>query len=317
MFTSQRSIQAVSENMVALPQFLPLLAAAALTPLPAGLNEFSRVSGRAGALRTIRRAAAAAIGRALADGVELLEVEFPPLLETKTQFDDFSNVEVLDANRDFGIQLALEPELRAAVGDDAAALWLCCADQGEVDLAREAWPGMLYGAATQTYISAAVKALGREPLMPMGSSALAVAGALGSLFGAKPPPPSPAPPPTARLQLVVQPGDGGPMEDWLNLELLQQAGTPMLCLNGALDKVTSGYYGNFLNPKLSRCAERFFNRFEPVYYLKPVGSGRGWLFRVYGEAWQLYRQMKEDLVICETYSLRPTPQTCVDRLKML
>ena len=31
---------------------------------------------------------------ALADGVELLEVEFPPLLETKTQFDDFSNVEV-------------------------------------------------------------------------------------------------------------------------------------------------------------------------------------------------------------------------------
>jgi hypothetical protein len=70
-----------------------------------------------------------------------------------------------------------------AVGDDAAALWLCFADQGEADLAREAWPGTLYGAATQTYISAAVKALGREPLMPMGSSALAVAGALGSLFG--------------------------------------------------------------------------------------------------------------------------------------
>ena len=294
-----------------------LAAAAALTPLPAGLNEFSRVSGRAGALRTIRRATAAAIGRALADGVELLEVEFPPLLETKTQFDDFSNVEVLDANRDFGIQLALEPELRAAVGDDAAALWLCFADQGEVDLAREAWPGMLYGAATQTYISAAVKALGREPLMPMGSSALAVAGALGSLFGAKPPPPSPAPPPTARLQLVVQPGDGGPMEDWLNLELLRQEGTPMLCLNGALDKVTSGYYGNFLNPNLGRCAEHFFKQFEPVYYLKPVGSGRGWLFRVYGEAWQLYRQTKEDLVICETYSLRPSPQLCVDRLKML
>ena len=30
---------------------------------------------------------------------ERLEVEFPPLLEYKTQFDDFSNVEVLDANR--------------------------------------------------------------------------------------------------------------------------------------------------------------------------------------------------------------------------
>ena len=43
--------------------------------------------------------------RALADGKELLEVEFPPLLETKTQFDDFTNVEVLDANRDFCVLL--------------------------------------------------------------------------------------------------------------------------------------------------------------------------------------------------------------------
>ena len=49
--------------------------------------------------------------------IELLEVEFPPLLETKTQFDDFSNVEVLDANRDFSVQLALEPDIRKQAAD--------------------------------------------------------------------------------------------------------------------------------------------------------------------------------------------------------
>ena len=33
-------------------------------------------------------------------------------------------------------------------------------------------------------------------------------------------------------------------------------------LNGALDKVCSGYYSNFLNPKLGECAARFFDRFK-------------------------------------------------------
>jgi len=74
--------------------------------------------------------------------------------------------------------------------------------------------------------------------MPLGSSALGAASALGALFGGSPPPPpaSPAAPPAA-LQLVIQPGDGGPMEDWMNLERLRVEGVPMVCLNGALDKV--------------------------------------------------------------------------------
>ena len=180
-----------------------------LAPLPPGLNEFSRLSGRAGAIASIRRQSAQALGAALADGKELLEIEFPPLLETKTQFDDFSNVEVLDANRDFAIQLAQEPEIQRAANEQAA-LWLCFADKGEAELAAEAWPGAMYGSVTQTYIAEAVKAVGAEPLMPMGSSALDAASAFGALFGGGQPPPAPptppAPPPT--LQLIVQPGDG-------------------------------------------------------------------------------------------------------------
>ena len=287
-----------------------LFAAVSLTPPPPGLNEFSRTSGREGALASIRRASAAAVGRALADGKELLEIEFPPLIETKTQFDDFSNVEVLDANRDFSVQLALEPEL--SLGAQKDSLWLVFPDEGEAALAREAWPGAMYGQATQTYIAAAVEALGAEPLRPMGTSAATL---FGGVFGPPPPPPPPpAPPPS--LQLVVQPGEGGPMEDWLNLELLRREGTPMLCVNGALDKVTSGYYSNFLNPKLASCAERFYTQFEQVYYCKPIGAGRGWLFRVYPEQWCLFRQTREDIELVETYDERPTPQTCVDRLKL-
>ena len=106
------------------------------------------------------------------------------------------------------------------------------------------------------------------------------------------------------------------MEDWLNLERLRQPGTPMVCVNGALDKVTSGYYSNFLNPELGKASERFFTNFEQVYYCKPIGAGRGWLFRVYGEPWQLWRQTRDDLELVETYDERPTAQACVDRLKL-
>ena len=247
--------------------------------------------------------------------MELIEVEFPPLLEVKTQFDDFSNVEVLDANRDWAIQLALEPELRAAA-TEASDLWLVFADEGEATLAREAWPGKRYSEATQTSIAAAVSTLGGEPLLPMGTGAANLFGGAAALFGGSAPPPAPAAPLSPpELQLIVQPGDGGPMEDWLNLEILQRDGCPMVCVNGALDKVCSGYYSNFLNPKLGAVAERFFSRFEQAFYLKPISSGRGWLYRVYPEQWQLYRQTRDDLELVETYEDRPSLQTCADRLK--
>jgi hypothetical protein len=235
------------------------LTCGALTVPPPGLNEFVRSSERVGTLATIRRSAAAAVGRALANGIELVEVEFPPLIETKSQFDDFSNVEELDANRDFGVQLALEPEIASFAPGEK--LWLCFADDGEAKLAREAWPGKRYAEATQTSIAGAIGMVGLKALRPLGSSAADAAGSLAAMLGlASKPPPPPAPAPPAALHLVVQPGNGGPMEDWLNLEILRHPGTPMVCLNGALDKVTSGYYSDLLNPKLGECAARFFSQ---------------------------------------------------------
>lgn len=196
----------------------------------------------------------------------MIELEFPPLIESRTQFDDFSNIEVLDANRDFAMQLVLEPEVCSA-GQES--LWLCFPDEGEAQLALEAWPGRLYNMSTITSIAAAVSASGKQPLKPFG---VWVQKAKVEEAAAK----ARAAPP-ASLHFVVQPGDGGPIEDWLNvgmydrhtqhavtavescikpasccaiIELLYSEGTPLICLNGALDKVTSGYYSNFLNPKV-------------------------------------------------------------------
>eukprot|EP00967_Tisochrysis_lutea_P116124 scaffold186645_cov35-Tisochrysis_lutea.AAC.1 len=246
-----------------MPLFLLSVAGAcgALTPIPSVLNEFWRGGGRAGTLNLIRRSTASALGQALADGLELLEVEFPPLIERKTQFDDFSNVEELDANRDFGVQLALEPEIVSVAPADQ--LWLVFADDAEAQLAREAWPGQRYASATQTSIAGAIRMAGSEPLRPLGSSAADAAGNLAAMlgFGSKRAPAQAPPSAPAALQLVVQPGNGGPMEDWLNLEILREPGVPMICLNGALDKVTSGYYSDLLNPRLGECASRFFSQY--------------------------------------------------------
>lgn len=105
------------------------------------------------------------------------------------------------------MQLALEPEVSSAAPEDS--LWLCFADDDEAQLAAEAWPGKMYRAATLTSIAAAVSASGVEPLRPFGAwvKKAQMEAATTKAKAA----------PLAGLHLVVQPGDGGPMEDWLNV----------------------------------------------------------------------------------------------------
>ena len=45
-------------------------------------------------------------------------------------------------------------------------------------------------------------------------------------------------------------------------------------------------------------------------------AGRGWLFRVYSEEWQLFRQSREELTLVETYATRPAAAACSERLKL-
>ena len=143
---------------------------AALTPFPAGINEYvRRASERSSVLGEIRRDAARAVSLARKDGVRLIELEFPPLLGSKTQFDDFSNVEELDANRDLAMQLSVAPEF--AVPEGGKTLWLVLPDKGEVELAQQAWPGEMYRQATITSIGEAVASQGGAPQAAFGAEA--------------------------------------------------------------------------------------------------------------------------------------------------
>jgi hypothetical protein len=95
------------------------------------------------------------------------------------------------------------------------------------------------------------------------------------------------------LHLICQPGNGGPVEDWINCELLHNSGSsPTLIVNGALDKVRDGYYPAFAFPKLAATVDRFYKKFEPILFLKPISDKGvyGWLYRVYPEPWQVILQ---------------------------
>ncbi len=65
-----------------------------------------------------------------------------------------------------------------------------------------------------------------------------------------------------------------------------------MIINGALDKLRGGYYNKFIFPKLAGSIDRFFTKFESVFYLKPISDKGvyGWLYRVYPEPWQVVLQ---------------------------
>ena len=96
------------------------------------------------------------------------------------------------------------------------------------------------------------------------------------------------------MALVVQPGNGGPVEDWINVEKVADGspGTAVVVINGALDKVRGYYYPAVFFPQLAQTVDRFYKKFESVLYLKSISDkgAYGWLYRVYPEPWQVILQ---------------------------
>ena len=142
----------------------------------------------------------------------------------------------------------------------------------------------------------------------------------------------------ASLHLVCQPGNGGPVEDWINVKKFHEKSaasassttaptTTTIIVNGALDKVRDGYYAPFIFPALAKTFD-FYRSFEPVLFLKPFSDKGlyGWLFKVYGEPWQLFLQKpttvtKSDITSIEVEDIvalvsdqRPTYKECIQAL---
>merc|ERR1711982_163171 len=69
----------------------------------------------------------------------------------------------------------------------------------------------------------------------------------------------------ATIAFIIQPGNGGPVEDWINCEKIYKKSkkkTSLVIINGALDKVRDGYYPSIFFPKLASTVDRFYKKFE-------------------------------------------------------
>mmetsp|Transcript_2277 Transcript_2277/g.5140 ORF Transcript_2277/g.5140 Transcript_2277/m.5140 type:complete len:277 (+) Transcript_2277:68-898(+) len=217
-----------------------------LTPLPKGISPFEKSLSKSIDIQaTFRQYSKKAIDNAANDGVKLLEVEFPPLLggeKSKSQFDDFDNIQELDRNKDWTMLLA--PMFLGESSFQKGRTWLIFPDLKECELAKQEWLGQRYQEATFTTIEAVTNFVGqlgssssgannnknsndggREVVSydaPWGSNLISGlskvlggndgdAGLLGdqsSLDALVEGENSPA-----KLWLVIQPGNGGPVED--------------------------------------------------------------------------------------------------------
>jgi len=273
-----------------------------LSPLPRGISPFEKSLSKGIDIQAqFRQGAKRAIDAAVRDGARRIEIEFPPLLggsQSKSQFDDFDNIQELDRNKDWTMLLA--PMFLGDGDYQGGKTWLIFPDLKECEIAKKEWMGQRYREATFTTIEAVTNdSVGGEASYdaPWGSSLMSGlskmmggddgdAGLLGDqaalddLTSSSP-----------TLWLVIQPGNGGPVEDWVNCEKMAAArpDTPMVIINGALDKVRGGFYPAVFFPKLAATVDRFYKKFESAFYLKPFSDKGvyGWLYRVYPEPWQV------------------------------
>lgn len=252
--------------------------------LPKGISPFEKSVAKGLDIQgEFRKIAAKSILQAIRDGRTQLEVDFPPLIgggSSKTAFDDFDNIQELDANRDWCVQLA--PQI--VVNPSSWRQWLLLPDDKECELAKKEWGGgqLFRRSAKFTSIRAALVQVAGEAQMTKawgstiastfnkltgGDGILADSSMLDDLSEDD----------GARLYLVCQPGNGGPVEDWINVEKLHQSSlskgsTPVTCIvNGALDKVRDGYYPAVFFPALAKTVP-FYRKFEPVFFLKPISD---------------------------------------------
>lgn len=352
-----------------------------LTPLPQDISPFTKSSAKRRDVQgDFRKIAEKALVQALKDGKTQLELEFPPLLggdKSKTQFDDFDNVQELNQNRDWCVQLL--PSLDCIQtswnkNNKNKKIWFVLPDLKEVELCKEEWTGQRYRQAASYTSIEAVTAHYSDKMKKKNNDGSTMktttisyrdggsegyskpwgatfAGAMNQLLGgangdskllgdtnALDPLDDDEEDSSAggpSLHMVCQPGNGGPVEDWINVkafhdmsaDLCDNEVTPTCIVNGALDKVRDGYYAPFIFPKLAKTFD-FYRNFEAVFFLKPVSDKGvyGWLFRVYPEPWQVVLQRPvrdpkddkqiviQDIVALTSDTKRPTYNECIDAL---
>lgn len=296
---------------------------AKLSSLPAGISPFEKSLAKSLDVQgSIRQLACRAVDRALAEERTLLELDFPAIIGgdlSKTQFDDLDSFTELDSNRDWCCQWL--PHLVSTtthVKKGGRDVWLVLPDDKECELAKNEWNGRRYrDAARFTSLRAACEACLATTTTSTETTSTGYTQAWGTTFASTfnkltggdgilgdSNALDPLDPSVPRLQVICQPGNGGPVEDWINVKVLHESSSSpssqscvTIVVNGALDKVRDGYYPPLFFPALAKTIP-FYKSFEAALVLKPVVDKGvyGWLFRVYPEPWQVILQTARPVV---------------------
>lgn len=198
----------------------------------------------------LREQAVSSVRTALADGVTLCEVQFPPVANMATAALN----QIQDANRAFARDFITPFIAELGVG----AVEVVMPDAAEARLAKKLW-----GDET---------AFGIRAIPKPGSDSFVRSQA------------SKSPDDPKKLVVCVNPGFN--VSEWIDMESLEGL-DPVILINGDLDKVRGGYYPRIFYPGLHAVKDRFLSRFEPVYYVKQFSNG-GTLFRAYPSQWLLF-----------------------------
>jgi Domain of unknown function (DUF1995) len=310
-----------------------------LTPLPSGLSPFDKSISKTYDIQSVFRTIACTAIQSAMDSTnnnnnnsgqnKIYEIELPPLLSngidmSKNQFDDFDNVQELNANRNWCIQFIpkLLLSLSKTKNKKLDVVWFILPDDKECEIAKNEYMDQRYQPTSTiqfTSIRAAYAATNSKNnnnknaykkawgttlaetvnKLQGGDGILADSSTLDTLDASNP----------NRIQLICQPGNGGPVEDWINVEQLYyntvknennndnnniNNNVPItIIMNGALDKVRDGYYPSMFFPALAKTIPFYQNVCEAILFVKPISDKGlyGWLYRVYPEPWQVILQL--------------------------
>jgi len=192
-----------------------------------------------------------------------------------TLSNDISVTETLDESRRFA------REFIKSFAEYGKGLWVCFPDKNEAALARSKWGEI---PNTLTSIDAALS------------------------------PPSDIEPP--KCILAVTPGFN--VDEWIKLASIGKtiySDTPVIVINGNLDRLRNGYYPSLFYPALTAVSKSYYAYAQQALFLSPVAVGGNrlgaWLAKTASGPWELFVKSKDkrgDFDLLSTSETEPPPQ---------
>jgi hypothetical protein len=83
---------------------------------------------------------------------------------------------------------------------------------------------------------------------------------------------------------------GFSVDEWINIPKIDK-GSPIIIINGNLDRLRNGYYPWFIYPALTKVTKEYYVNTVQAVYLSPIAVGGArlgaWLTRIYPGKWEI------------------------------